>query len=192
MVDAFLRTTRAVNRALHYVAGALVALLMFVTVYDVVGRWLFNRPFRGTVELTQLAMLAVVYLGFAYAQHEGDHISVDLLYQRVGSRTRAVFDGIAAVLSIVILTLLAWQVYVFSFGLQAGGHRTAVRRIPLHPMAYIVMIGAVAFVLALIATSVESVRAARREADGGPEAPGVSGAPPDESGPPADPTDGTA
>ena len=116
-----LRAIRAVNKGLHYVAGALIAVLMLFTVYNILGRWLFGAPLRGTVELTQLVMIGVVYLGLAYAQHHDDHISVDLLYQRVGRRGRAVLDGLSAVLSIVILALIAWRLYQYGAVLEAGG-----------------------------------------------------------------------
>jgi TRAP-type transport system small permease protein len=153
---------RAVNKALHYVAGALIVAVMLFTVYNILGRWLFNTPFRGTVELTQLAMLAIVYLSFAYAQQQDDHISVDLLYQRFGARGRAVLDVIAAVLSVGILGLLAWRLYAYSGILQAGGRTTAARGIPLYPFAYVAIVGAVAFILALLASAVERIRQGRR------------------------------
>jgi TRAP-type transport system small permease protein len=153
---------RAVNKALHYVAGALIVAVMLFTVYNILGRWLFNAPFRGTVELTQLAMLAIVYLSFAYAQQQDDHIAVDLLYQRFGARGRAVLDVIAAVLSVGILGLLAWRLYAYSDLLRAGGRTTAARGIPLYPFAYVAIVGAVAFILALLATAVERIRQGRR------------------------------
>jgi TRAP-type transport system small permease protein len=153
---------RAVNKALHYVAGALIVAVMLFTVYNILGRWLLNAPFRGTVELTQLAMLAIVYLSFACAQQQDDHIAVDLLYQRFGARGRAVLDVIAAVLSVGILGLLVWRLYAYSGVLQSGGRTTAARGIPLYPFAYVAIVGAVAFILALLATAVERIRQGRR------------------------------
>lgn len=164
-MDTVLRSIRAVNRGLHYVAGALIAIMMLFTVYNILGRWLFSAPLSGTVELTQLSMVAIVYLGLAYAQHQDDHISVDLLYTRFGPRGRAVFDAIAAALSLVVLALITWRLYEYSLVLEVGGRTTAARRIPLYPLAYVAMLGTIAFVLALLATAIERTRRARELGD---------------------------
>lgn len=167
-MDTFLRGVRAVNRALHHVSGALIALMMLFTVYNIGGRWLFGAPLRGTVELTQLSMVAIVYLGFAYTQHHDEHISVDILYVRLGPRGRAVLDAFAALVSFAVLALIAWRLHAYSETLMAGGRTTATRRIPLHPLAYVAIVGTLAFVLALASTVIERSRDARRASAQGP------------------------
>ena len=48
--------------------GALVVLIMVVLVnIDVFGRWLFSSPLAGTLELTEMGIVAVVYLQIAQA-----------------------------------------------------------------------------------------------------------------------------
>jgi TRAP-type transport system small permease protein len=165
-MDTLLRAIRGLNRALHYVSGALITLMMLFTVYNILGRWLFGAPLRGTVELTQLSMIGIVYLAFAYAQHNDDHISVDLLYVRFGKRGQAVLDAVAAVISFAVLALLAWRLYDYSQVLELGGRTTATRRIPLYPLAYVAIVGTVAFVLALFATVIERARDARAASGG--------------------------
>jgi TRAP-type transport system small permease protein len=160
-LDTALRVIRETNRGLHYISGALITLMMLFTVYNILGRWLFNRPLRGTVELTQLSMIAIVYLAFAYAQHRDDHISVDLLYVRLGDRAKAVLDAIGSVIGVVVLALLAWRLYAYSETLQLGGRTTATRRIPLYPLAYVAIVGTVAYLLAIVATAIERMRGER-------------------------------
>jgi TRAP-type transport system small permease protein len=165
-MDTSLRAIRGVNRGLHYVSGALITLMMLFTVYNILGRWLFGAPLGGTVELTQLSMIGIVYLGFAYAQHNDDHISVDLLYVRFGKRGQAVLDAVAAVISFAVLVLLAWRLYDYSQVLELSGRTTATRRIPLYPLAYVAIVGTIAFVLALFATVIERARDARAASQG--------------------------
>jgi TRAP-type C4-dicarboxylate transport system permease small subunit len=156
------RALDEVNRALHYGAGALIIAVMAVTIYNVLGRWLFSSGFRGTVELTQLAMIGIVYLGLAYAQQRDNHISVDLLYNRLNARARIVLDGFVTTLSVIVLGLLAWQLYKYAGVLQTGNRVTGSRGIPLGPFAFVAITGVVAFLLAIVRTFVDRLRTYRQ------------------------------
>ncbi len=157
------RAIRTANTALHYVAGALIVGVMLITVYNILGRWLFGEPFRGTVELTELAMLGIVYLGLAFAQHRDSHISVDLLYRRFRRPIRQALDVFSAILSVVVLGIMAWQIAAYADVLSSGGRETAARAIPLAPFAYVAVAGVVAYALASAATVVERLRSGRQE-----------------------------
>ncbi|MBM3609644.1 MAG: TRAP transporter small permease, partial [Alphaproteobacteria bacterium] len=72
MLDRFLR-------GMALAAGGVLLLLTFLTVVDVVLRYFFNAPFRGSLELTEYAMALIVFFSLAYAGWTGAHIAVDLL-----------------------------------------------------------------------------------------------------------------
>jgi TRAP-type C4-dicarboxylate transport system permease small subunit len=163
------RVLDEVNRALHYGAGALIIAVMALTIYNVLGRWLFAAGFRGTVELTQLAMIGIVYLGLAYAQSRDNHILVDLLYNRLGARTRIALDVFATTLGVIVLGLLAWQLYQYAGVLQAGNRVTGSRGIPLAPFAFVAITGVIAFLLAIIRTFVGRLRTHRQRSRDQPE-----------------------
>lgn len=171
---------KTVNRSLHYVAGALIIFVMGFTVYNVLGRWLFGAPLRGTVELTQIAMIGIVYLGLAYAQHQNNHIAVDLLYLRLGRRGRLVLDVFSTALSMVVLALVAWRLYDYAAVLDAGGRTTASRSIPLYPFAYVAIVGLLAFILSYASTLIEHLRGPGPDdsdtGPGGPDTPAGPGA----------------
>jgi TRAP-type C4-dicarboxylate transport system permease small subunit len=163
------RAIQAVNTSLHYLAGALIVGVVVITVYNVVGRWLFNAPLRGVVELTELAMVGIVYLGLAHAQQRGGHITVDLLHQRLGRRWQVALDAFAAAVGAVVVALIAWRLFVYAEVLQAGGRTTASRGIPLYPFAYLAIVGLAAYVLALATSFVRSLRDAGRESPAEPD-----------------------
>ena len=152
-----------VNRWTHWLAGATVVGLMFLTVIDVVGRRFFGRPFQGTVELTQIAMVIIIYLGFAFAEHNRDHISVDIVYSRLRRGIQLVLSVLTSAFGIVLIGLLAYRLYAYSGVLRGGGYTTPTRGIPLAPFALIAVGGAVLFALALVDSAVASVRRFRGE-----------------------------
>lgn len=134
---------------------------MFVTVIDVVGRSFFSSPFRGTVELTEMAMILIIYLGFGHAEHEGDHISVDILYVKLQRRAQLALTVFNGLFGVVVIGLLTWNLYKFAGVLDGGGYTTAVWRIPQGPVALIGVAGAVMFVLALASTAALALHAFR-------------------------------
>lgn len=154
---------RRVNRWMHYAAGALLLGVMLVTVIDVAGRSLFNAPFGGTVELTEMAMVAIVYLGFGHAQHEDDHVSVDILYVKLRRQAQLVVTVFTALFGMVVIGLLTWNLYAFARTLDGGGYTTAVLKIPQGPVALIGVGGAAMFVLALASTAVLALRGIRKD-----------------------------
>lgn len=158
MLDRITSAIRRVNRWLHYIAGVTLVLMMSVTVVDIIGRQFFNRPFRGTVELTEMAMVVIIYLGFGYAEHEGDHISVDIVYTWLGRGVQQVLTVFASLAGVVVVGLLIWHLYQFAERLTMGGYTTAVWSIPQGPVALIGVAGAVMFILALASTAALALR----------------------------------
>lgn len=161
VLDRGIALVRRVNQYLHYVAGLALVLLMAITVIDVVGRAAFNRPFSGTVELTQLAMVVVVYLGLGYAEHEGDHIAIDIVYDMVGRGVQLLLTVLGGVFGLVVIGLMTWHLYRFAEVLSGGGYTTSVLDIPQRPVVLIAAGGAAMFILALASTAVLALRAFR-------------------------------
>jgi TRAP-type transport system small permease protein len=164
-VDRFVKGVVGLNRVLHYVAGAALLALMFMIVANIFGRWLFGIPVRGTVELTQLLMVGIVYFGLGYTQSCDEHISVDLLYLKLPRRAKTVVDLFASIVTLVVVIILAWQLQAYYGVLEAGGRETSTLGIPLAPLAWVAIAGAAAFALAVVGTLINRSRG--REPDEG-------------------------
>ncbi|PMR74638.1 TRAP transporter small permease [Billgrantia endophytica] len=75
----WLKVGRAMQLGLEGVAGATLFAMMLLTTADVTGRYFFNSPILGTVELTQLMLAAVVFLSLPVVCWREEHVSIDLL-----------------------------------------------------------------------------------------------------------------
>jgi hypothetical protein len=69
---------RPLERTLGYVAAAALFAMMIVTFADVVGRKLFVS-IPGSLEVTELLMLVVIFVGLPLASLKGEHVFFDLL-----------------------------------------------------------------------------------------------------------------
>lgn len=149
---------RLIHLGLHYVAGVLLVSTMLLTVANVIGRRFFSQPIPGAIELTEVSMALIVYLGFAHAQDMGDHIAVDIVYLKLPEMIRPALNAIGALLSAAVAGMLAWQLYLFAVRMYDGGYTTSVLRVPLHLVAFTCSLGALMFTLAFAASAARSVR----------------------------------
>ena len=150
---------RSLNRWAHHLAGLALLAMLAVTVVDIVGRSVFNSPLSGTVEVTPLLLVMVVYLGFGHAEHEGDHVAVDLIYLRLGPGAQRVARIIARTISVVVLAVVTWQLWQYAGVQRDGGYTTAVLEWPIHWFVRVATAGAA---LLLVATVTEIVADALR------------------------------
>lgn len=97
-----------VQRVQLWLAVAALVVLMMVTVCDVVLRYLFNRPIRGSYDMVETMLLVFVFNGMAAAFFGRRHIVIDLLDSLVGERAIAVLIHLADALAVVCLALLTW------------------------------------------------------------------------------------
>lgn len=148
-----------VHTPLHIAAALTMLGLLAWTVVDIAGRTLFNAPMRGTVELTELAVVVLVYLGLARAESRDAHIAVDLLYVRLGVRAQLALRVFAGVVSLVVIAVLTWRLYLYAGQLDAGGYTTGILRVPHYPVALLAVLGAASFGLAVLANTVASLLA---------------------------------
>ena len=154
------------TRWLHYLSGSLLIGLLVLTVANILGRWLFATPLPGTVELTEVGMVAIVFMGLAYAQVRGDHIRVDLLYEQLGARGRRVLGLFAALVSFATVTVMTWRLWAYAGQLEASGRTTSALRIPLTWVAWIAVAGGVIYAVGVVVTADRRARSSETDVAG--------------------------
>lgn len=141
---------RRVNRWLHLAAGAVLLAILTITVINIFGRQV-DKPFAGTVELTQVFMGLMVFLALSYGEDERVHINVDLLYERVGPRPQRWLRLFGRGVAIIFTILMVRQLWQYAGEKQAAGQVTDVYELPFHWFIRAAALGAVMLVLSNIA-----------------------------------------
>jgi TRAP-type C4-dicarboxylate transport system permease small subunit len=157
------RLSISINRLLTHLGSIALALLMFLTVADVFGRYFFNRPVSGTFELTEMLMVPIVFLALGLAQHHNEHISLDLAYNYFPSRQKKGVDVIVDLVNLVVVVAITWQLYEYSVRMSEGNYTTAVLQLPIHPFVILAIAGTASYVFAIICDLGKSIRKFRRE-----------------------------
>lgn len=132
-------------------AGAVgLAIIMTMTFFDVVGRYLFNTPLVATVELTELLMGMMIYLGVGLTTHNRGHIRVDIVFDLLPARLQAVFEVITLGLGIALVMLICWQLWLRSGVAVEKGDTTQILEWPIWPVAYLMSAASVLMVTSLL------------------------------------------
>ncbi len=141
-------------------AGSVgLALMMFLTLFDVIGRS-FDHPITGTVEVTELIMGMMIYLGVGYATFMKSHIRVDIVIMNFSTRVQAWLDVLTGLIGLGITFLISWQLFNQSALKMANGETTQIWEVSLYPFAYVMATASILMVTSLILHIVVSARVA--------------------------------
>ena len=93
------------------VAGFVVMIMMFFATAEIGGRYLFNKPIRGHLEMMEIFLVLMIYFGVSYTQRVGGHIGVDFIIERISGRTRKIIEAVVCLLSVAIVAFLVKYSY---------------------------------------------------------------------------------
>jgi TRAP-type C4-dicarboxylate transport system permease small subunit len=148
-------------RAMSLAGGGVLILLMGYTVLDVVLRKLFNRPFSGSLELTEFAMSVIVFLGIAYCGWTGGHVAVDILERPLENPRLRFVPVILTLAGAALFAAIAWLTAAEAL---SSMHRVSnMMRWPHWPFQLTVAFGSAMYALVLL---VEAMRLVVRKPPG--------------------------
>ena len=137
-------------RVLAGAAALLIVLLVAVTCVDVVGRYLFNRPFGGAYELTQILLAALVFAALPLTSADGGHVEVDLALHLLPVGAQRALGRMAAFVSAAVLAYFAYRLVLIGIDQLHEGTRSASLDIPMAPLAFLAAASCVASAIAMI------------------------------------------
>jgi TRAP-type transport system small permease protein len=154
-LTTLLRRAIGVANVLSFVSLAVMAL---ITVVDVGGRYLLNRPLLGSLELSELLMVFLVFGAFAVTELHNGHVDVDVLVIQLPPRARALCESFAALLSVGFWGAITWRTAVHAQNVATAGETTPNLGLPVGPFVWVATAGCLLFTLALLSRLSDAVR----------------------------------
>ena len=143
-------------------AGLVLALLMAVTVVDVVGRYVFNAPLPGSWEITKVMMAALIFAALPAVSRFEQHIAIDLLDgvtpRRLVRARRILINLICA----AALAILCWRLWVYAVQTAEFGDVTEYLRLPRAPAVFYMSVFSGLGALVLLANALRYLGGAAR------------------------------
>lgn len=127
-----------------------IFILLALTVSDVFGRFILNKPIPGTFELAKILFALSAFFSFPVSQFKGENLGITLLYDKMPLRLKGVLDFLGSIASIGMFSAALLQTLRYAARMKAANSITSVLRWPMHPWIYIAALGLLILVLALL------------------------------------------
>jgi len=151
---------------INHWAGQITLYLIFilpaVMLYEVVLRYVFNSPSIWVFETTNFLFGGIIILGGGYLLLRKGHVSVDILYNRLSVRGRAIQDLCTAPLFFLFVGVLMWQgIDMFWTSLSRWENSPSVWAPALWPVKFLIPVGCGLILLQLLVNFVKNIMIVR-------------------------------
>lgn len=94
--------------ALIFLAGVLLITSMLLVNYEVFMRYFLNYSAAWVIEVCELILLFITFLGAAWLLREDGHVTVDIVHSHLNQKTRTAMDIGTSILALVVCLVLTW------------------------------------------------------------------------------------
>lgn len=94
-------------------AGLIISFITVSVCAGILSRYFLNRPISWVVEISEYGLLYITFLVAAWVLKRGQHVSVDLVYNRLSPRNQSIasiFTSIVAGIVFLIITIYGVKV----------------------------------------------------------------------------------
>jgi TRAP-type C4-dicarboxylate transport system permease small subunit len=118
------------------VAGCALFAIMALTFFDVLGRKFASHSIPGSLELTELLMVVVIFGALPLVSRRGEHVEFDSLDPYLPAWLRRAQALLVHFVCAVLLLGLAWLMWRTAGQFAQNGETTAQLHVPKSPFLY--------------------------------------------------------
>jgi TRAP-type C4-dicarboxylate transport system permease small subunit len=136
-----------IDQAVEALSAVLMGALSLLVFLGVVYRYVLVAPIAWIEEIVRLCLVWVTFLGAYLAMRRGQHIAMDVVYERLGRRGRRLADAAGAAILALFFATLTW--YGTAYAQAFMGARSPFLGFPQGLTYFALPVGAVLLLLAL-------------------------------------------
>lgn len=137
-------TTRIMNRVntvLALICGGIVFLYMFIVSANITGRYVFNSPVNGTLEIGQMVLAIVIFFSLGYAQMGDSHIRVTVILNSLPAKWQKRVEASIFIIGCLMMILMAYKALPYALESFAIRETHMSVDVPIWPTKFIFFIG---------------------------------------------------
>lgn len=139
MFDRLFSLLQQVSKALNFLSGLALTLMMLLTVTDVAFR-AGGRPILGVYEIAALGLAIVIGFGFPQTSLDRGHVYMEFLLEKLSAFTRRAMNTCTRVASFGLFGLIGYNLLKVAAELYQSGEVSPTLRLPFYPVAYAVAV----------------------------------------------------
>lgn len=132
------RALTPVENLANMIAAFAILALMCLGVAQIVLRSVFNAPVTGYIDLVELSMATMAFLGAAYCQRLGAHIRMEMLIGRLHGRALWLAEAFGLLVALFIIGVLVWHGWAHFLRSYTLGDTTIDAEYPVWPSKLLV------------------------------------------------------
>lgn len=152
------RFMRPIEDGINMLAAIAIFALMLLGSAQIVLRSVFNSPIAGYIDLVELSMASMAFLGAAYCQRLGAHIRMEILIGRFTGRTLWGFEVFGTLVALFIIAVLIWYGWGHFLRSYQLGDSTIDAEFPVWPSKLLVPIAFSVWWVRLLIQLIGSIR----------------------------------
>lgn len=152
------RLVQPIENTANMIAAFAILMLMFLGTAQIFLRTVLNSPIAGYIDLVELSMAGMAFLGAAYCQRLGSHIRMELLIGRLRGRPLWASEIVGTLVALFIIGVLIYYSSGHFLRSYQLGDSTIDAEYPVWPSKLLVPI---AFTLWFIRLSIQLVGSIR-------------------------------
>jgi TRAP-type C4-dicarboxylate transport system permease small subunit len=157
VTEYFNRIIRPISGVLYGIGLGVLVALMFLTMSDVILRYVFNRPITGSFDLTEFMMAVIIVFGVAHCGFTRGHVKVELVMERMPAGVQVIAEIVTSLLGLGLFSLITWQCFVYTKVQFDSGVASNILEIPVFPFVGIVGLGSAVYTVVLLLHFLESL-----------------------------------
>ncbi len=144
--------TRIVETLCGAMAACALLAIVLLTFFDVLGRKLASQSIPGSLELTEMLMVVVIFAALPLVSLRGEHVVFDSLDHRLPSAVQRWQHRLVHAVCVALLAGIAWLMWGKAGDMASYGDVTAQLGVPQGPFVYAMslMLGLSAAIHALL------------------------------------------
>lgn len=153
---------KVVDKIVHLqqvVSNMFLLFMMGIITFDVLGRNIWNRPLKGTFEMTELGAALLVFFALAATHRLDEHITIDFLTEKCPRKVQQFLYGTIEVVITVLLFVMARQIFANGMRMMERKTTTTDLALPLHPFLFVITFTLVIFAFIALYKAIHHFRA---------------------------------
>ncbi len=158
------RTLFKLETAFVFIGGLAILGLIFLATANSLGRWIFNKPVMGYVDIIEQAIVFFAILGISYAQRIGGHIRMDMLIGKLRGQWLWIAEAFTVLCMFLLTLAITYGSYLHFLRAYQIGDSSLDIELPTWPAKLVVPIALSVLSLRLLLQFFAYVRAIKERA----------------------------